>query len=78
VKELSAAAGFATTAVAGDEADAAQFDEVSETHLELFARDGEEELVGFDLVAEGMPGKTEVLAIHVKTPCAPVKTGMVL
>jgi hypothetical protein len=68
VKYLSTAASFSAAAVAGDEADTSEFDEVSESDLELFGGGGGEELVGLDLVAEGMMSKAEVLAVHLRAP----------
>jgi hypothetical protein len=68
MKHLSTAASFSAAAVAGDEADTSELDEVSESDLELFGGGGGEELVGFDLVAEGMVGQAEVLAVHLRAP----------
>jgi hypothetical protein len=68
MKHFSTAAGFSAAAVAGYKADASQFDEVRESNLELFGRGGGKELVGLDLVAEGMMGQAEVLSVHLRAP----------
>ena len=65
MKDLTTAASFSASAITGDEPDAAHIDEVCEADLELLVRGCEEKLLGFDLVAEGMLGEAEVLAVHV-------------
>ena len=67
-EDLAGAAGLAAAAVAGDEADAAHLEEVSEADLELLGGGGREEVLGLDLVGEGMSGEAEVLAVHVSPP----------
>ena len=68
MKDLTTAAGFSASAIAGDEPDAPQIDEVCEADLKLLVRGCEEKLVGFDLVAEGMLGEAEMLTVHVNAP----------
>ena len=68
VKHLTTAASFSASAVAGHEADAAQFDEMGESDLELLGGGGGKEFVGLDLVAEGVMGEGEVFAVHVSGP----------
>ena len=68
MKDLTTAASFSASAITGDEPDAAHIDEVCEADLELLVRGCEEKLLGFDLVAEGMLGEAEVLAVHVNDP----------
>jgi hypothetical protein len=68
VKDLATAAGFSASAITGNEADAPQIDEVREADLEFLVRGCEKKLVGFDLVAEGMLGESEVLTVHVNAP----------
>ena len=63
-EDAAAGAGLAAAAVAGDEADAAQVEQVREADVELARAGGEEELVGRDLLAEGMAREGEVLAVH--------------
>jgi hypothetical protein len=63
-EHLAAGAGLAAAAVAGDEPDAAQLEEVSEPDLEFLGGSGGEEVLGLDLAGEGVGEKAEVLAVH--------------
>ena len=46
------------------EPDAPQVEQVREAHVELARAGGEEELVGRDLLAEGVAREGEVFAVH--------------
>ena len=61
---MPARCGFATAAVAGDQADAAHVDQMLEPGVELGQRGGLEQVVGRQIFVEGMARKREVLAVH--------------
>ncbi len=63
-EDAARGAGLAAAAVAGDEADAAQVEQVREADIEFATAGRGKEVVGGDLLAEGMPRQGEVFAIH--------------
>jgi len=63
-QHAAAGARLAAAAVARDQADAAQVEQVREADVELATAGGGKEFVGRDLLAEGMAREGEVFAIH--------------
>jgi hypothetical protein len=63
-EDAATGAGLAAAAVAGDEADAAEVEQMREADVELAGTGGGEELVGGDLRTEGMAREGKVFAIH--------------
>ena len=61
-------AGLATAAFASDKPNATHLDQVPEPRLQLFAGGRCKKVVGLDLLAEGMTGEAEVLAVHQRPP----------
>ena len=61
---VSADGGLAGADLAGQEADAAQFDEVLEADLGLAVGVGLEQFVGVEVVLEGQPGEGKVAGVH--------------
>ena len=64
---LAADGGLAASGLAGDEADAAQIEEVAQAHLQLGHGGGGEEILDGEVLGEGVTGEAEVLAVHGQT-----------
>ena len=62
--DAAADGGLAGPDLAGQEADAAQLDEMPEARLGLAVGGGLEQLVGGEVVLEGRPGEGEVAQVH--------------
>ena len=62
--DVAADGGLAGSDLAGEQSDAAQFDEVLEARLGLAVGAGLEQLVGGEVVLEGQPGEGEVSEVH--------------
>ena len=62
--DLAAGGGLAATDLAGEQADAAQFEQVEQARLGFAASLGLEQLVGVVHGLEGVAGEGEVLEIH--------------
>ena len=62
--DVPADGGLAGADLAGEQADAAQFDEVPEARVGLTVGVGQEQLVGGEVVLEGQPGEGEVSQVH--------------
>ena len=58
--------GLPAAGLAGHEADAAQVEQVLEPDLQLLG--GGEEILGGEVLCEGVTGEAEVLAVHVTPP----------
>ena len=71
--DAAADGGLAGPDLAGQEADAAQLDEMPEARLGLAVGGGLEQLVGGEVVLEGQPGEGEVAQAHQSFPlsCLP-------
>jgi hypothetical protein len=63
-QDAATGAGLAAAAVAGDEADAAQVEQMREADVELAGAGGGKEFVGRNFLAEGMMREGEVCAIQ--------------
>ncbi len=74
-EDAARGAGLAAAAVAGDQADAAQVEQVREADVELATAGGGKELVGGDFLAEGMAREREVFAIHGQKSSSSFRSG---
>ena len=74
-QDFAARAGFPTAAIAGDEADAAQIEQMREADIELATRGGGKEILGRDLGTEGMLGEGEVFAVHRQKSSSSLRKG---
>jgi hypothetical protein len=63
-EDAARGAGLAAAAVAGDQPDASQVEQVREADVELATAGGGKEFVGGDLLAEGMAREGEVFTLH--------------
>ena len=63
-QDFATGARFAAAAVAGDQADAAQVEQMREPDVELATRGGGKEILGRDLGTERMLREGEVFAVH--------------
>ena len=63
-QDFATRAGFPAATVAGHKADAAQVEQMREAHLEFATGGGGKQILGRDLVAEGMLGEGEMFAVH--------------
>jgi hypothetical protein len=61
---FAASGALAAAAVARDEPDATQIDEMRQANVELFARLRNEELLGRNVFGKRITRKTEVSAVH--------------
>jgi hypothetical protein len=61
---LAADGGLAAAGLTGDEADAAQVEEMAQAHLQLRCGGGGEEILRSEVLCEWMTGEAEVLAVH--------------
>jgi len=62
--ELTAGGGLARAGLAGDQADAAQLDQVGQAHLGLAQGGGGEQFIGLRRALEGEVGQSEVREVH--------------
>ena len=65
--DFATRAGFPAAAIAGDQADAAQVEQMRETDVEFATGDGGKQILGRDLRAEGMLSEGEMFAVHQKS-----------
>ena len=66
-QDFATGAGLAAAAVAGDQADAAQVEQVREADVEFATARRGKEILRRDLVAEGMLREGKMFAVHQKS-----------
>jgi len=74
-EDAARGASLAAAAVAGDQTDAAQVEQVREADVELATAGRGKELVGRDFLPEGMAREGEVLAIHDQKSSSSFRSG---
>jgi hypothetical protein len=74
-EDAARGARLATAAVASDEPDAAQVEQMREADIELAAAGRGKEVVGGDLLAEGVARQCEVFAVHGQKSSSSLRSG---